>query len=78
MAEVTYYYCEGCGRPLPNDVAFAQMESLEARCVDCLKGLLKPCEECGVAMLASAYQHLLTGRVVCEPCVLTLLGLTHR
>jgi formylmethanofuran dehydrogenase subunit E len=39
-------------------------------CDPCLRERLKPCESCGSLIFASAYQHLPTGRVVCEPCVL--------
>jgi DNA-directed RNA polymerase subunit RPC12/RpoP len=64
------YPCDSCGKPVRAEVAFAQMETLELRCADCLREVLKPCESCGGLIRASAYQHLPSGRVLCEPCVL--------
>jgi hypothetical protein len=46
------------------------METLEVRCLSCLREVLKPCEECGALIRASAYQHLPSGAVPCESCVL--------
>lgn len=67
---ISFYPCERCGGPVPADRAFAPMETLEVRCPACLLEVLKPCEECGALMRASAYQHLPSGKVFCEPCVL--------
>lgn len=60
--------CESCGTAIPTELAFASMESLELLCAECLEANLKPCEDCGARIRASAYQHLPSGRVVCEPC----------
>lgn len=68
------YPCEGCGSPVPAERAFAPMETLEVRCPSCLRDVLKPCDDCGTLIRASAYQHLATGRVICEPCALTRLS----
>lgn len=67
------YSCESCGRPLPSEQAFAPMETLDVWCSSCLREVLKPCDECGTLIRASAYQHLPTGVVVCEACVLKKL-----
>lgn len=70
-----FYPCEECGRMIPADYAYAEMETLEVRCPECLRAALKPCDRCGAFIRASAYQELGTGRVICEPCVLRkLLG----
>jgi formylmethanofuran dehydrogenase subunit E len=51
------------------------MGTLDVRCPECLRAALKPCEQCGAMIRASAYQELATGRVLCEPCVVKrLLG----
>jgi formylmethanofuran dehydrogenase subunit E len=64
------YPCERCGNSVPAERAFAPMETLEVLCPACLREALKPCEGCGAPIRASAYQHLPTGKVLCEPCVL--------
>jgi len=68
------YPCDACGKPVRAEVAFAQMENLELRCAECLREVLRPCEICGSLIRASAYQHLPSGRVLCEPCVLKKLS----
>jgi len=45
------------------------METLTVLCPPCFKEKLRPCEECGSLIRAAAYQHLSSGRVLCEPCV---------
>lgn len=65
-----FYRCESCGRSVPAEKAFAPMETLDVFCADCLLKRLKPCEECGSLILAPAYQHLPTSRVLFEPCAL--------
>jgi formylmethanofuran dehydrogenase subunit E len=60
--------CDLCGASIPDDIAFAPMETLELLCASCLGENLKPCEACGAPIRASGYQHLPSGRVVCEPC----------
>lgn len=67
---VSFYPCERCGAPVPAERAFAPMETLEVLCPACLREALKPCESCGAPIRASAYQHLPTGKVFCEPCAL--------
>jgi hypothetical protein len=64
------YSCDSCGRRVAAAHAFAPMETLEVRCVGCLRSGLKPCAKCGTLIRASAYQHLPSGAVLCEPCVL--------
>jgi formylmethanofuran dehydrogenase subunit E len=65
-----FYPCDSCGQPVPAERAFAPMETLDVFCDACLSAKLKPCEECGNMIYASAYQHLPTGQVLCEPCTL--------
>lgn len=62
--------CDACTAPLPPESAYAPMESLEVLCRSCLEGRLEPCDECGSLIRAAAYQHLPTGRVICESCVI--------
>lgn len=69
-AAASDYPCDSCGRSVPAEYTFAPMETLEVRCPSCLREVLKPCEECGTLIRASAYQHLATGAVICEACVL--------
>lgn len=70
MVAVVDYRCDSCGRSVPAEYSFALMESLEVRCPYCLRELLQPGGMCGTLIRASAYQHLPTGAVLCEPCVL--------
>jgi formylmethanofuran dehydrogenase subunit E len=67
---VSFYPCERCGSPVSAERAFAPMETLEVLCGVCLREALKPCESCGTLIRASAYQHLSSRKVLCEPCVL--------
>jgi formylmethanofuran dehydrogenase subunit E len=59
---------------VPAEKAYAPMETLDVFCDACLLEKLKPCEGCGSLIYASAYQHLPTGRVLCEPCVLNKIS----
>lgn len=65
-----FYPCEGCGRPVLAERAFAAMQTLDVFCEPCFLQKLNPCEGCGTLIHASAYQHLPTGKVLCEACVL--------
>jgi hypothetical protein len=64
-----FYPCDSCAQPVPSEKAYAPMETLDVFCESCLREKLKPCEACGNLIFASAYQHLPTGRVICESCV---------
>ena len=64
------YPCESCGQPVPAEKAYAPMETLDVFCDACLREKLKPCEACGSLIFASAYQHLPSGRLICEACAL--------
>lgn len=66
-----YWPCDSCAMPVIAELAYADMETLTLLCPECLKRKLKPCEVCGTKIRSAAYQHLPTGRVVCEPCVLS-------
>ena len=61
--------CDSCGHLIPTERAYADMETLTVLCPPCLQEKLRPCEECGSLIRAAAYQHLSSGRVICEPCV---------
>ncbi|MDQ5872671.1 MAG: hypothetical protein M3547_10775 [Acidobacteriota bacterium] len=65
--------CDSCGEAVPEDVAYAPMETLELLCRSCLEEKLGACEECGGRIRVSAYQHLPSGRAICEPCALARL-----
>jgi ribosomal protein L37AE/L43A len=56
--------CDACSAPVSPEYAYAPMESLEVLCRNCIDAKLKPCEECGARIRASAYQHLPTRRVL--------------
>jgi formylmethanofuran dehydrogenase subunit E len=60
--------CDSCGHLIPTEQAYADMETLTVLCPRCLQEKLRPCEECGSLIRAAAYQHLSSGRVLCEPC----------
>jgi hypothetical protein len=64
--------CGTCGRPVPAELAYADMETLTLLCPECIRAKLGPCEVCGAKIRAAAYQHLPTGRVICEPCVVKM------
>jgi hypothetical protein len=64
-----FYPCDSCGHLIPAERAHADMESLTLLCPECLGRKLRPCELCGAKIHAAAHQHLPTGRVICEPCV---------
>lgn len=69
-----FFSCDSCGALVLPERAFAPMETLDVFCGGCLREKLKPCEGCGDPIFAAAYQHLPSGRVLCERCVLRELS----
>lgn len=65
------YPCERCGSLVPAEGAFALMETLEVLCRECFQQVVRPCESCGKPVGPASYQHLRSGRVICEPCVIS-------
>lgn len=75
---MTTWNCDSCGTEVALEAAYAPMETLELLCRDCLREKLQPCSSCGARILASAYQHLPTSEVLCEPCAVKRIGVGPR
>ena len=70
-----FYPCDSCGWPVAPDEAYAprEMPTLQVFCHVCLRKKLSECEECGQRVFVSAYLHLPSGTIFCEPCFLRVL-----
>ncbi len=64
-----YWLCDSCGKPVPAELAYADMETLKLLCPEYIRARLRPYEVCGAKVRSAVYQHLPTGRLICEPCV---------
>jgi formylmethanofuran dehydrogenase subunit E len=68
--------CDSCGHLIPTEPGLRRHGDAEVLCPPCFQEKLRPCEECGSLIRAAAYQHLSSGRVLCEPWVVKKITAT--